>query len=151
MTTDRDNLFPPAVRLMAQHAQRDTGVPACVTLAQWALESDYGSALSGKHNPFGIKGTPGTLCWTWEVVHGQNIHVQTSFKDFPSFEDAFAYHGRMLVRPDGYYTSALPFIKDWRKYIQHIAPIYATDPSYADKLTHIIEKWSLQGFDLPGT
>lgn len=149
--TTRATLFPSAICLAAQHSQRSTGVPACVTLAQWALESNYGRALSGHNNPFGIKGTPGTLCSTWEEVHGRPIRVMAYFKDFGSLEAAFEAHGRMLVRPDGYYTKALPFIKDWKAYIQHIAPIYATDHAYADKLIGIVEQWSLQGFNLPGT
>lgn len=149
--TDRNILFPDAVRLQAQHAQKANGVPACVTLAQWALESDYGSANSGRNNPFGIKGEPGRMCWTWEVVNGRSIHTQASFKDFATLEEAFAYHGHMLTRPDGYYTKALPFIHDWRAYIHHIAGTYATDPDYADKLVHIIEASHLQDFDLPGT
>ena len=149
--SDRASLFPPSVCLMAQHSQRATGVPACVTLAQWALESDYGTALSGHNNPFGIKGQPGRLCWTWEVVGGKYQHVQAYFKDFATLEEAFAAHGRMLVRKDGYYTAALPYLKDWRKFIEHMAPVYATDPHYAAKLVHIIEANSLQGFDLPGT
>lgn len=147
----RDQLFPPAIRLMAQHSQRVTGVPACVTLAQWALESDYGSALSGVNNPFGIKGQPGRLCWTWESVDGKVQHVQAFFKNFATFEEAFAAHAHMLTRKDGFYTGALPWIKQWREYIYHIAGTYATDPQYASKLIHIIETWSLQGFDLPGT
>lgn len=149
--TTRDELFPKSICLAAQHSQRATGVPACVTLAQWALESDYGGALSGVNNPFGIKGQPGRLCWTWEVINGRSMRVQDYFRNFGTPEEAFEYHGRMLVRPDGYYVHALPFLHDWKAYIQHIAPIYATDPDYASKLITIVERFSLQGFNLPGS
>lgn len=148
---DRDTLFPDAVRVMAQHSQRINGVPACVTLAQWALESDYGSALSGDNNPFGIKGKPGRLCWTWESENGRIVHVKASFKNFDSYESAFDYHGHMLTRPDGYYAFALPYLKDWRRWLHIIASIYATDNLYEVKILHIIEANHLQDFNLPGT
>lgn len=150
--TSRDDLFPDAVRVMAQHSQRKYGVPADVCLAQWALESDYGEALSGTFNPFGIKGTPGKLLWTWEQgADGKIYHVQAFFKNFASFEEAFDYHGHMLTRTDGYYARALPFLHDWRKWLHSIAPIYATDKLYESKIVHIIEANHLQDFNLPGT
>lgn len=151
MDNQRNTLFPASVVLQAQHSQRTYSVATCVTLAQWALESDYGAALSGKNNPFGIKGEPGTLCWTWEVENGKPIHVQAYFKDFDALEQAFDYHGHMLTRLDGYYAKALPYLSDWQAFIDHMAPIYATDPQYAAKLASLIQRWELEGYDLAGT
>jgi len=52
--------FPPEIISAAQTAQAAYGVPASVTLAQWALESDYGQHMpQGSNNPFGIKAKPG--------------------------------------------------------------------------------------------
>jgi flagellum-specific peptidoglycan hydrolase FlgJ len=153
---DRDRYFPPAIRLAAQHSQRAHGVPACVTLAQWALESAYGRYLSGKNNPFGIKARPGepaTMCRTWEVVNGRNITVMAPFKDFSNLEAAFDAHGRLLMRPDGYYTRAHAFASSgkWEAFIRAMAPTYATDPAYATKLIQMVRRWSLDGFNLKET
>lgn len=144
--TDRDLYFPKSVQLAAQHSQRDTGISACVSLAQWALESAYGHAMSGKNNPFGIKAPSSvgaTLRRTWEVIRGRRVTVDAYFRNFQTVDEAFAYHGRMLARPDGYYRKALPIRDDWRGYIKAIAPIYATDPAYAAKLIAIVERWRL--------
>ena len=41
---------------LAQKVQDTYGVPASVTLAQYALESGYGKSTVGKNNYFNIKG-----------------------------------------------------------------------------------------------
>ena len=47
---------PDAVIRAAQASQTRWGIPASVTLAQWALESAWGSRMPpGSNNPFGIK------------------------------------------------------------------------------------------------
>lgn len=148
----RDRYFPKRVLLAAQHSQRAHGVPACVTLAQWALESAYGCYLSGTHNPFGIKAygdTPGRRQRTWEVVNGEKVVTWAKFRNFTSLEDAFNHHGHMLMRPDGYYTAAHPHTDDWEAFIWAIAPTYATDPAYAAKLIAMVRRWHLYDFNLP--
>ena len=42
---------------LAQDVQAKYGVPASVTLAQYALESGYGKSTVGANNYFNIKGT----------------------------------------------------------------------------------------------
>lgn len=151
----RNDLFPRSVQLAAQHSERETGVLACVTLAQWAHESGYGKYSLGANNPFGIKwpGTSSGLGYvvrrTWEVIAGRRVDVDAKFTAFPTLEDAFKYHGRMLANPKGYYVTALPVIKDWRAYIKAIAPIYATDPQYAQLLIAMVERWRLWELNLP--
>lgn len=149
----KDTVFPKDVQLAAQHSQRATGVPACCSLAQWALESAYGRTMSGRNNPFGIKGSKlnGTLCPTWEVVGGKTIQTHAYFRNFSSIDEAFAFHGRMLANPKGYYTHAIPHMHDWKAYIKAIAHPYATDPFYADKLIGIVDRWHLYELNLPAT
>lgn len=107
--------------------------------AQWALESGWGSSISGKNNYFGIKGT-GTKHQTKEFVNGKEITIVDEFKDFTSADECVKY----LV--DRWY-------KDWKDYKgvnnatsrENAAKIlvaqgYATDPRYAEKLIDIMSK-----------
>ena len=59
--------------------------------AQFALESAWGTALSGKNNFFGIKATgnePATVHRTREVINGRDVYVNARFKDFATPADA---------------------------------------------------------------
>lgn len=152
----RDHLFPKHVQLAAQASERVNGILACVTLAQWAHESGYGRYSMGlANNPFGIKwpgpksGLKFVVMRTWEVIRGKRITVDAKFTAFPSLEAAFKFHGKMLARPDGYYARAYPLRRSWRSYVEAIAPIYATDPQYAERLIAIIERWKLYELNLP--
>lgn len=158
--TARNAAFPKAIVHAAQASERVTGTPTCVTLAQWALESAWGRALSGANNPFGIKGNRlnGKPVRTWEVVNGKNIMTTAYFRNFASMQAAFEYHGRMLANPLGYYRKARAFYHtqpsgktNWRAYVKSIAPIYATDPAYASKIIGIIDRFHLYDFNLKGS
>ena len=63
--------------------------PECVA-AQWALESAWGKHMSGRNNPFGIKGH-GTSCITQEEVNGQMITIQAGFQDFANLQEAVTW------------------------------------------------------------
>ncbi len=110
--------------------------------AQWALESAWGTAVSGKNNFFGIKGK-GTQVKTTEYVNGIEMTVVDEFMDFNSPEDCVKY----LI--DRWY-------KDFKDYkgVNHatsrneaakmlVAENYATDPNYAKKLIDIMDKNSV--------
>lgn len=153
----RSLAFPKELILAAQHSERATGTPACVALAQWAHESAWGKYMSGRNNPFGIKGNAlnGRLVKTWEEVNGLNVTVTTYFRNFANMQAAFEYHGRMLANPLGYYASARKFYhaaKDgeasWVKYVKTISPIYATDSAYAKKVSDIITRFHLYDYNL---
>lgn len=110
-----------------------------VVAAQWALESAYGTALSGKNNFFGIKGT-GTVKTTWEDYGNGPVTIQASFKDFATpydcvdhlvtqwYKDYKGYKGvnRATSREDCAYLLK----KEG----------YATDPVYPQKLIRLIEQ-----------
>lgn len=143
--------FPPDIIRAAQVAQKNTGCPACVTLAQWALESFYGHALSGKFNYFGIKWHPKSsfpfrVHYTKEQLkNGQWIVIQAKFIDFPDLATAFSYHGKLLLQAP---YNAAPYEHDWRVYLHHIASIYATDKAYEQKLLKIIADNKLDQYNL---
>lgn len=146
--------FPKPVVLAAQHSERKTGCLACVTLAQWAQESGFGKFISGNHNYFGIKWTKGSrfpyrVCYTKEYVNGKYVTVEAKFVSYPDAEAAFDSHGKLLMNPKGPYRKAIPFAKDWRKFVELIGPTYATDPNYAKRLIELIEKYHLFDWNLP--
>jgi hypothetical protein len=114
--------------------------------AQWALESGWGTAMSGRNNPFGLKG-PGTVKRTTEVINGARVHIDAEFKDFPSIKAAVEYlvsrwyedfidtRGRThqgVNRAASRDEAARLLVKEG----------YATDPDYAQKLIRLMGEHS---------
>ena len=64
--------------------QRAYGILASTSLAQWAIESEWGVKLTGANNPFGVKAPelsiPGRMCWTHETIGGVSERVQRRFR-----------------------------------------------------------------------
>jgi hypothetical protein len=109
--------------------------------SQWALESNFGKHLSGKWNPFGLKGS-GTVKSTQEFYDGQWVTIKDGFIDFPSLAAAIDY----LVSH---------WHKDWQRYKGvNGAPNryaaarmlkdqgYATDPDYPNKLSRLMKQYA---------
>jgi flagellum-specific peptidoglycan hydrolase FlgJ len=140
---------PPAdVIDAAQNAQAAYGVPASVAIAQWALESAWGAHCTGKYNFFGVKATatqPASLCWTHEVVGGKSVACQQRFADYVSLKAAFGAHAALLTHRQ--YAKAWPF-KTVEAFVSAIAPVYATDPDYGEKLMTIIRGNRLERYDV---
>lgn len=143
------NRFPPEVTAAAVETCRRTGIPASVTLAQWACESAYGAHMSGKNNPFGIKAKPPapcTSCMTREVVDGHVIHVAQFFADYVDMTDAFDAHARLLATAKPY-ARARALLPDAEKFAHALTGVYATDPHYGDTLVSIMRTNNLQQYD----
>ncbi|USJ27581.1 glucosaminidase domain-containing protein [Ensifer adhaerens] len=134
----------------AQASQRRWGVPASVSLAQWALESAYGSRMPpGSNNPFGIKavsGQPSVKALTTEVIGGNRVKVKAAFRVFESLEQAFDRHGKLLgtAKP---YANARKFLGDPDRFADALTGVYATDPQYGQLLRSIMRKNSLYQFN----
>jgi flagellar protein FlgJ len=105
--------------------------------AQWALESGYGSAQSGRHNYFGIKGGGSTVS-TQEFVNGQMVTVNASFRDYNSpLESAKDY---VALTQNSRYAPGLAAARTPREAAMAIkAAGYATDPNYVNKLVNIMK------------
>lgn len=145
-----DERFNADVVLAAQATQRSLGIPASVTLAQWAVESAYGSRMPhGSNNPFGIKARPGddsVVVWTKEEVNGKMVSVQAAFRVFRSLDEAFVKHAELLAfgRP---YAAARKFVDDPDRFADALTGVYATDSSYGKMLKSIMRKNDLYRFD----
>jgi flagellar protein FlgJ len=128
--------------------EQTTGLPAEITLAQWALESAWGASAPG-NNCFGIKAYPGcqVQCFpTHEVVEGESKTLTLEFAAFDSLQACFEKHARLI-------TCGAPYACAWAHYcaskdlvtlVDEIARVYATDPGYAEKLREIISMREVQ-------
>lgn len=107
--------------------------------AQWALESNWGRALSGTWNPFGLKGS-GTNAETREFVNGEWITITDSFLNFPNLATAVQY----LV--DRWYRDYKNFKGVNRERTRDdaaralVREKYATAPDYAERLIAIMNE-----------
>jgi flagellum-specific peptidoglycan hydrolase FlgJ len=158
--TDRMSLYsmsphlpviPIDIILGAQASQRKWGVPASVTIAQWADESGYGQFMpAGSNNPFGIKATPGqpfVEVETTEIIKGVSHRVLAKFAKYPSIAAAFDAHGRLLGTNRAY-RSAKSFIKNPNAYAVAIGHVYATNPHYGRTLIALMEALNLYQYDI---
>jgi hypothetical protein len=111
--------------------------------AQWALESDWGTVMSGRNNPFGLKGK-GTVKRTTEVTNGAEVPVDDEFKDFASIKAAVEH---LVSR--WYKDFTAPGGKEYQGVNRAasrdeaarllVKEGYATDPDYAKKLIKLMD------------
>lgn len=147
--------FPPDVIAAAQasHAKYfPLGPYASVSLAQWAIESAYGRAMSGKNNPFGIKATPdqinagqASVRWTKEYYGGQYHNVEQYFADYPDMTGAFDAHAKLLATSPIYVEAQ--HATNVLDYVTAMAKHYATAPNYASVIMGIIHSALLTQYD----
>jgi peptidoglycan hydrolase-like protein with peptidoglycan-binding domain/LysM repeat protein len=149
------NAFMDKMAADAIKSQRETGVPASVTLAQAALESGWGkSGLTTQgNNFFGIKGKgpAGSVTMpTKEVLNGKRVTVDAPFRKYNSPSESFADHGNFL-RQNKRYSEAFKHTGDAERFAKEIHKAgYATDPEYSNKLIAMINKYGLERFDAIG-
>jgi hypothetical protein len=142
--------FPPDVIAAAQASHTAWQIPASITLAQWALESNWGRAMpAGSNNPFGIKaaaGQPFVQATTREVINGQSVTVVAKFRRFVTISEAFDHHGKLLAtgRP---YARARTLANDPDAFANALTGVYATDPNYGASLKRLMKSYNLYQYD----
>jgi len=110
-----------------------------VVAAQWALESAYGTAISGKNNFFGIKGTPGTVKTTWEDYGNGPVTIQATFKDFATPYDCVNHLVNQWYKDyKGYKGVNRAANREDCAYLLKREG-YATDPIYPQKLIKLMK------------
>jgi flagellum-specific peptidoglycan hydrolase FlgJ len=142
----------------AQDAARKWGVPASVSLAQWALESSWGRREpEGSNNPFGIKARlnpngipvdPYVDADTSEVLGKQIVHINAPFRKFASLAEAFYCHAELLATAH-VYAPAMALRAKPDAFAQALTGRYATDPGYGRKLIQIMQGSNLYQYDIP--
>jgi flagellum-specific peptidoglycan hydrolase FlgJ len=141
--------FPEDVIAAALASQNTWKIPAAVTLAQWALESNWGKAVpEGSNNPFGIKATGAEQyveAQTREVINGRDVTIVAKFRRFVSLDDAFDQHGRLLAT-GGPYAYARTQIGNPDGFADALTGVYATDPNYGAALKAMMKTYDLYQF-----
>lgn len=160
-----DTLGPLATKDM-----QETGILACITIAQGCLESGYDTtelALKA-NNLFGMKCDLSNKDWpnsSWDGVatytkttkeqkpNGTEYTVVADFRKYPNWEASVRDHSAYLVGAKKNGKLRYPGLvgeTNYRKAIQIIKDgAYATDVEYVDKICRIIERYNLTRFDVP--
>lgn len=139
--------FFEALLPAALESEREYGVPAAMTLAQGALESEWAKHPIGGYNIFGIKGSgpAGSVkVRTREVYSGKNHYIYANFARYSNFYEAVKEHGKLYN--NGYYDKGLnQFKQDGNvlKFVDNVSKTYATDPRYASSIKRIMREYGL--------
>ncbi len=145
-------IIPEDIIKAAQACHKSSGIPASVSIAQWAVESGWGKHMPpGSNNPFGMKvrkgkDDPYVEVKTREVLKGKTVYIMAKFRKFDSIADAFVAKG-ILLSTAKVYAKAFAKLPDRDAFINAFAPIYATDPNYAKLLKSIINSNKLTKYD----
>ncbi|MBS4762072.1 glycoside hydrolase family 73 protein [Carnobacteriaceae bacterium zg-ZUI252] len=147
--------FFDKIRAASQQNQRDYGVFASITMAQAALESNFGTSglASEYYNLFGVKGNAenGVLLPTLEFLNGQYVEIKDYFVVYPSWDASIVAHGQLLYNGTNWNNQLYRDVIIAKNY--HDAAIglvsggYATDPNYASKIIQMIEQYKLYEYD----
>jgi flagellar protein FlgJ len=122
--------------------ERATGLPAEITVDQWAIESGWGAASPG-NNGFGIKAYPGCRVQRFpmqEVIADERKTLTIEFEAFDSHQACFEKHALLVTCGAPYARAGANYAanKDLVSLINEVAPVYATDPVYVNKLRAVI-------------
>jgi flagellar protein FlgJ len=134
---DRHEFIADATRAAVARS-RHSGFPPGITVAQAALESNWGQSRLARdaHNYFGIKAHgdhPRVEYPTREHVGGREERIIAQFAAYASMEDCFADRDRILLTAPCYAeTRACSGNPD--SFARALAKHWATDPEYAEKL-----------------
>jgi hypothetical protein len=146
-------ILPPEVIDAAKASQTKWGIPTSVTLAQWIVESAWGSAMPpDSNNPFGIKALenqPAVESETREVLEGKSVTIVARFRKFDSLAEAFEMHGRLLGTASPY-KAAREFLQEPERFAEALTGVYATDPQYGDTLKWVMENYKLRQHEVAG-
>ena len=148
--------------------QKTTGILACVSMAQFILESSYGSSeLARKaNNCFGMKTSLSGNSWPNSVWDGKSVYTKKTqeqnaegsyvmfnadFRKYTCVEDSIADHAAYLLgamNGSKKRYESLAGCTDYKKAAQIIKDGgYATSHDNVQNLCSIIEQWNLTKFN----
>lgn len=140
----------------AQSMQKQHNVLASITIAQAALESDWGtSKLSAKYNNlFGVKSTDtnnSAVLSTKEYVNDQWIVIHGRFAVYDDWAASIQSHTMLMVNGTTDDSSKYATVIQATNYKEAANALqsdgYATDPDYASKLIALIQQYKLYKYD----
>jgi flagellar protein FlgJ len=135
----------------ALECEKAAGIPHAFTLAQGALESDWGNSLLAikGFNLFGVKADAfwhgeSLSLWTKEYINGKEVTVQSRWRKYASWGECMLDHAKFL-HTNPLYKHAFE-TTDPIEFAQQVAAAgYATDPKYAEKLIAVMKSNKLVG------
>ncbi|MFD1899869.1 glycoside hydrolase family 73 protein [Enterococcus termitis] len=140
----------------AQELQASYGVLPSIIIGQGILESNWGqSTLASKYNNlFGIKayGDQKKInLETREYINEEWIVIQGDFRVYDTWEESMDDHTRLFVNGVTWnprlYENVL-LATNYKEAAQALQDAgYATDPTYAEKVIHVIESYDLNKYD----
>lgn len=150
-----------------QECMKKTGMLASVGIAQFCLESGYGTTDLAEfaNNLHGMKCSLSGNTWEGSVWDGKSKYGKESpenyngvtvmkyseFRKYPCCEDSIADRAAYFIGAKNDSKPRYPGINRITNYKEQISLIkaggYATDPDYVSKLTKIVEKWNLFQYD----
>lgn len=142
MDNTRDQRLAAVARI-AVRLEAETGCPAPLLIAQWAMESEWGAKPAGAANYFGIKkASRHQKCCTVttrEVVNGKSVMQDLQFADYDSLESSCRDYVWLITHGSPYAVAWANYQKnrDLRALIAAVAGTYATDPNYRTLATTI--------------
>lgn len=159
---EKDNVahtkFLVKVAPYIQETEAKTGIMSSITLAQAALESNWGqSQLSSKYNNyFGVKtsstdASSSIVLPTKEYVDGKWITVNATFARYSDFKTSIDKHSELFTKGTDWNPNQYIDVTTAKNYVDAANGLvkdgYATDPDYATKLIKLIEKYDLNIYD----
>lgn len=139
--------FLERIATKAKKVAAELGIDPRIVLAQAALETGWGASVKG-NNLFGIKShgkDTGLIMTTHEVVDGDRVELQDSFRVYDSYDESISDYGEFLRENKRY----RPFLEadTLDKQITALGKSgYATDPEYASKIAYIAKSNRLKAF-----
>jgi LysM repeat protein len=159
-TGDRNKDYTNQYREAAILEMERGGVPASIILAQGILESGAGSSDLAKvaNNHFGVKCSGS---WKGKTYYKKDDDkdadgnlIESCFRKYDDVAQSYYDHGEFLRDPKKHHRYGFLFkldrtdYKSWARGLQSAG--YATNPSYADQLIDLIERYKLYENDRPG-
>jgi Mannosyl-glycoprotein endo-beta-N-acetylglucosaminidase len=133
----------------AQEGKR-RGVPASVTLAQWALESDFGRLTPpGSNNPFRVKAIDGqesVQARATQNVDRMRTYALANFRKYSSLAEAIEDHTRSIAEGAEYANARLA-LPDPQRFVDALAEVSGKGPGYSVALRQLIRIYTLTQFD----
>lgn len=132
-------------------AAREHRVLPSVTLAQAILESGWGrsSLTRDYHNLFGVKAGRSSQrirLASREHVGGRFRPSRQTFRRYDSKAQSILDHAELLSS-DRRYAHARPHWTDRQRFLEAIAPRYASSPNYVSAVSRLIELYDLDQWD----
>ena len=145
--------FVEKIAPIAQDEQQKYHIFASITIAQAALESNWGQSelATQYYNLFGVKSDTGGLMTTKEYVNGQWIVVRAQFAIYQSWRESIEQHTALFVDGTSWDSSHYQAVLSADNYVETAQALqqrgYATDPNYAQKLISLIKTYNLDKYD----